>query len=65
MLTTKDQKERLRKPSHLTITSKRKKYLGINLPKEAKDLPVLRKLYGIDERNQMKQTDGEIYHVPG
>ena len=42
----------IRKASHLTITSKRKKYLGINLPKEAKDLPVLRKLYDIDERNQ-------------
>ena len=37
-LTTKDQKEKLRKTLPFTITSKRIKYLGINLPKEAKDL---------------------------
>ena len=35
ILTTKDQKKKLRK---LIITSKRIKYLGINLPKEAKHL---------------------------
>ena len=35
-LTTKDQKEKLRKQSHLP--SQQKEYLGINLPKEAKDL---------------------------
>ena len=34
----KDQKKKLGKLSHLPITSKRIKYLGINLPKEAKDL---------------------------
>ena len=39
ILTMKDQKEKLRKPYHLsTITSKRIKYLGINLPKEIKVL---------------------------
>ena len=31
-------KEKLRKHSHLTIATKRTKYLGINLPKETKDL---------------------------
>ena len=35
-LTMKDQKEKLRKQSHLL--SYQKEYLGINLPKEAKDL---------------------------
>ena len=35
ILTMKDQKE---KNIPFTITSKRIKYLGINLPKEAKDL---------------------------
>ena len=37
MLTTKSQKEKSEKPSHF-IASKRIKYLGINLPKETKDL---------------------------
>ena len=37
-LTTKDQKEKLRKQSHSPLQKKRIKYLGINLPKEAKDL---------------------------
>ena len=36
-LTTKDQKEKLRKQFHLQL-HKKIKYLGINLPKEAKDL---------------------------
>ena len=37
-LTTKDQKEKLRKQSHLSSHKKRIKYLGVNLPKEEKDL---------------------------
>ena len=37
-LKKKDQKEKLRKKISFTITSKRIKYLGINLLKEAKDL---------------------------
>ena len=37
-LTMKDQKEKLGKQSHLPLHQKRIKYLGINLPKEAKDL---------------------------
>ena len=46
-----------------TITSKRIKYLGINLPKEAKDL------YSENYKVLMKEikdnTNGEIYHVLG
>ena len=34
----KHQKEKLRKQSHLPLHVKELKYLGINLPKEAKDL---------------------------
>ena len=37
-LTTKYQKEKLRKQSHLPSHQKKVKYLGINLPTEAKDL---------------------------
>ena len=37
-LTTKNQKEKLKKHSHLPLQQKRIKYLGINLPKESKDL---------------------------
>ena len=36
--TTKEQKEKLRKQSHLPSHQKELKYLGINLPKETKDL---------------------------
>ena len=47
-----------------TIATKRIKYLGINLPKETKDL------YAENYKTLMKelkmiQTDGEIYHVLG
>ena len=37
ILIMKDQKERLRKQSH-SIATKRLKYIGINVPKEAEDL---------------------------
>ena len=47
----------------LTITSKRIKYLGINLPNEATDL------YSENCKMLMKETeddvDGNIYHVLG
>ena len=46
-----------------TITSKRIKYLGINLPKEAKDL--YSKNYKILMKEIKDDTDGEIYHVLG
>ena len=44
--------------------SKRIKYLGINLPRETKDL------YAENDKTLMKEikddtTDGEIYHVLG
>ena len=47
-----------------TIATKRIKYLGINLPRETKDL------YAENYRTLMKEirddtTDGEIYHVVG
>ena len=47
-----------------TIATKRIKYLGINLPKEIKDL------YTENHKTLMKDikddiTDGEIFHVPG
>ena len=46
-----------------TITSKRIKYLGINLPKKAKDL------YSENYKMLMKEiedyTDGKLYHVLG
>ena len=57
-LTMKDQKEELRKQFHLPL--KKKKNLGMNLPKEAKDL------YSENYKLLMKtQTDGKIYHVAG
>ena len=34
----KDQKEKSRKQLHLPLNQKKTKYLGINLPKEVKDL---------------------------
>ena len=48
----------------LTIATKRRKYLGINPPKETKDL------YAENYKTLMKelkmiQTDGEKYHVLG
>ena len=46
-----------------TIAGKRIKYLGINLPKEVKDL------YSENCKTLLKEirddTDGEIYHVLG
>ena len=61
ILTMKDQKE---KNIPFTITSKRIKYLGINLPKEAKDL--YSKNYKTWwKKSKMTQTHGKIYHVLG
>ena len=55
-------KKKIKETIIFTITSKRIKYLGINLPKEAKEL------YSKNYRTILKelkitQTDGEIYHV--
>ena len=38
ILTMKNQKEKIKESIPLTITTKRIKYLGINLPKETKEL---------------------------
>ena len=64
-LYTNDEKSEneTKKTLPFTITTKRIKYLGINLPKETKDLyaenykPVMEEI--------MIQIDGEIYHVLG
>ena len=47
-----------------TITSKRIKYLGINLPKEAKDL-YSEKYKILMKESKTTRTVGEIYHVLG
>ena len=52
------QKEKIRGKIPFTITTKRIKYLRINLPKETKD-PYA------EIKSLMTQTDGEIYHVLG
>ena len=59
----KDQKEKLRKQSHLPSHQKKKKYLGINLPKETKDL--YSENYKILMKEIKDDTDGEIHHVLG
>ena len=64
MLYTNDEKserELMEIPS-FTIATKRIKYLGINLPREKKDL------YAENYKTLMKEikddtTDGDIYHV--
>ena len=40
------------------------KYLGINLPKETKDL-YTESYKTLKKNSHMTQIDGEIYHVPG
>lgn len=45
----KEQKEKLGKQSHFSINSKRIKYLGVNLPKETKDV------YSENYETQMKE----------
>ena len=50
-LTMREQKEKLRKQIPFTIATKRIKYLGINLPKETKDL-YIENYKNTDERNQ-------------
>ena len=50
ILTTKNQKEKLRNQSHSPLQQQQQKYLGINLPKETKELYT--ENYDTDERNQ-------------
>ena len=47
-----------------TIATKRIKYLGINLPKETKDIYTENFKTGM-KVIKMTHIDGEIYHVPG
>ena len=46
-----------------TILMKRRKYLGINLPKETKDLYI--ENYKTLMKESKDDTNGEIYHVHG
>ena len=64
LYTNNERSEReIREAIPFTITSKRIKYLGINLPKETKDL------YSENCKMLMKEikddTDGKIYHALG
>ena len=47
-----------------TTATKRIKYLGINLPKETKNL-YIENHKTLMKEIKMTQTDGEIYHVHG
>ena len=47
-----------------TIAMKRIKYLGINLPKETKDLSI-ENYKTLWKKSKMTQIDGEIDHVLG
>ena len=59
----KNQKEKIKESITFTIATKRIKYLGINLPKETKEL------YTENYKTLMKEVKGdinrEIFHVPG
>ena len=63
--TTNDEKSerQIMETLPFTTATKRMKYLGINLPRETKDL------YAENYKTLMKEikddTDGEIYHVLG
>ena len=65
LLYTNDEKSerKIKETLPFTIATKRKKYLGINLPKEAKDL------YSENYKTLMKETKNdrnrEIYHASG
>ena len=59
----KNQKEKLKKTIPFTTATKRMKYLGINLPKEVKDL------YPENYKTLMKEIKDDInrwrvYHAP-
>jgi len=48
-----------------TVAMKRIKYLGINLPKETKDLYIENYITFYRKKSKMTQIDGEIYHIHG
>ena len=54
-------KREIKETIPFTIAMKRIKYLGINLPKETKDLYIENKW----KKSKMTQMDGEIDHVHG
>ena len=58
-LYTKKIEREIKETIPYTIAMKRIKYLGINLPKETKDL------YIENYKALMKEINGEIYHVGG
>ena len=60
-LTMKNQKEKLRNQSHSPLQQKRIKYLGINLPKETKELYT--ENYKTKERNQRQYKQIERYSM--
>jgi len=65
LYTNKEKTEReIKETIPFTITMKRIKYLGINLPKETKDL-FIENYKTLMKKSKMTQIDGEIYHVHG
>ena len=65
LYTNNDKTEReIKETIPFTIAMKRIKYLGINLPKETKDLYIENYKTCMKEIN-MEQVDGEIYHAHG
>ena len=65
-LCTNDEKyeSEIKKTLPFTIAIKRIKYLGINQPRETKDL-YAENYKTLMKKLKMIQTDGEIYHVLG
>ena len=57
----KYQKEKLKKQPHSPSHQKTIKYLGINLPMEAKDL--YSEIYKTPMKETEDDTNGNIYHV--
>ena len=62
--TNNEKSEReIKETIQFTIATKRKKYLGVNLPKETKDLYA--ENYDTDEKNQRWHKQMVRYHVIG
>ena len=59
----KKQKE-IKETIPFTIVTKRIKYLGINLPKETKDL-YIENYKTLKKKSKRTEIDGEIYYVHG
>ena len=66
-LYTKNERSEREIKESITFTSatKRIKYLGINLPKEIKELYTKKIIRQQWKKSKMTWTDGEIFHVPG